>query len=92
MAARIRSIKILAFGTALLVLLATTAASSDWHSDFHFHQNCVLCQLAQLAVILTAAVIVLPPADPAPCGIGTIVVSEAESPEPLSHSGRAPPA
>ena len=36
--------------TAVVVFMATTAAATDIHCDLGYHKDCVLCQLAKLAI------------------------------------------
>jgi hypothetical protein len=46
--------------TAVVVFLATSAAAADIHYDFGYHKDCVLCQLAQLALTAPTTGIELP--------------------------------
>jgi hypothetical protein len=45
----------------LIVIAVTIAAISDWHSDLCYHQDCVLCQFAQLSLIESLTGLDLPP-------------------------------
>ena len=49
------------FVAILFVVATTTAAASDYHADLHYHKDCVLCQLAQLALIQAPSILNLPP-------------------------------
>ena len=45
----------------LAVIAVTMAAVGDSHSDLVYHPECVLCQFAQLNLVSTSAVLILPP-------------------------------
>jgi len=47
--------------TVVMVVLSTSAAAADIHLDLAFHDDCVLCQLAQLDLTVPTTGIDLPP-------------------------------
>jgi hypothetical protein len=85
-----RKVGFLAAG--LLIVAVTTAASSDWHSDLGFHKDCVLCQLAQLALILPPEGFGLPPLTLIACEIPAVWIIGVDSLRVRSNLTRGPPA
>jgi len=76
----------------LIIVAATTAASSDFHSDLRPHQDCVLCSLAQLALVLPLSDFNLPP--PVPAGWEACLVQAFQTDTLRTESTlvRGPPA
>jgi hypothetical protein len=77
---------------ALLIVVATTAASCDWHSDFGYHKDCVLCLLAQLALVLPSVGFNLPPPVLLGCEIPLVQIFCIDSLQLGSPFTRGPPA
>jgi hypothetical protein len=80
-------------GLVVLIIVATaTAASSDFHSDLRFHKGCVLCQLAQLTLVVPHSGFDLPPPGPAAWETCLIQAFQIDTPPIKSGSVRSPPA
>jgi hypothetical protein len=78
---------------AILIIVAVTiAAISDWHSDLCYHPDCVLCQFAQLSLIKSLIVVVLPPPSISLLEISLAPVLHVESSAISTHFNRGPPA
>jgi hypothetical protein len=88
----IQSKRIILGLVVLIIVAMTTAASCDFHSDFCFHKDCVLCQLAQLVLVVSHSDFSLPPPGQAGWETCLIQVFKIDTPSIKSGSVRGPPA